>query len=406
MTPYRSKGTGIAFLACILLALNMRAAISTLSPIADMIARDIHLTPVSLSALGALPPLAFGVFGILTPRLVRRVGIETATLCGVGAIVLGHIGRGLSPGLIGLFVTSAVVMAGIGVVNVLLPPLVKQYFPRAIPLTLALTSACTSVGTAIPALAVYPISEALGWRAGLIVWGLIATVALPPWIALASKQRRAPRDVSDGAQSTPRVAIRVTRSRIAWALLAAFVVSMTNLYAMFAWLPEVLGDVAEADPEAAGALLAVYASIGFIVSLALGVVAPRMKRNLAALIHVAVGAFIIAYIGLAFAPTTMTWLWVALAGLGPTHMHVCYMLVGMRTRTQEGAVALSSFMQGVGYGVGAVGPVLFGVLGVATDGWRVPLVVFAAGTLIASVAAVLLSGTRMLEDDGAIRTKE
>jgi CP family cyanate transporter-like MFS transporter len=91
--------------------------------------------------------------------------------------------------------------------------------------------------------------------------------------------------------------------------------------------------------------------------------------------------------------------WVSLAGAGPLLFPLSLVLINLRTRTAAGSVALSGFTQGVGYIVGAIGPLVFGLLHEATDGWRIP-VVFLLGT----VCTILITGSivarpRSLEDD-------
>ena len=64
----------------ILFVLNLRPAITSLSPIYDQIGRSFLLTATALGILGMLPPLAFAFFGALTPRLIPKLGLEKSIL--------------------------------------------------------------------------------------------------------------------------------------------------------------------------------------------------------------------------------------------------------------------------------------------------------------------------------------
>ncbi len=74
------------------------------------------------------------------------------------------------------------------------------------------------------------------------------------------------------------------------------------------------------------------------------------------------------------------------------------MLINLRTRTHGGVVALSGFVQGIGYSIGAIGPLLFGVLHELSGGWTVPLIMLFVMVAVASASGFYLARPRMLED--------
>ncbi|MCW4385475.1 MFS transporter [Salinibacterium sp. SYSU T00001] len=391
-------GRMLALIAIVGLALNMRAVLSTVSPIAAAINEDIPLTTGSLALLGALPPIIFAAVGLLVPALASWLGGTRLALVALAAIALGNIGRGVAGDLSVLIGSSALALGGIGVANVLLPSLVKRYFPgRIVPVTAA-AMAAMAIGTGVPAVVVNPLSETWGWNVALGVWGPFAIVAAVPWLLLLLRGRDSRDSLGGAAPTAPTGMRRVARSPLAWALLAAFTVAQWNIYAMFAWLPVVLVDIAAVTPQTAGIMLGIYAFMGLIVSLSLGAISRRMSDP-TPFIHVAVAAFLVGYGGLILVPTGAPWAWVVLAGIGPTIMHVCLMLVGLRSRTPEGAVALSSFMQSFGYALGAAGPIAFGALHDASGRWDVPLAIMLLLALIGSVSAVALRRRRYVEDE-------
>ena len=67
-------------------------------------------------------------------------------------------------------------------------------------------------------------------------------------------------------------------------------------------------------------------------------------------------ALVVGYLGLLLVPTMATWLWVALAGIGPLLFPLALVLINLRTRTHSGAVAISAFVQSAGYLIVAIGP--------------------------------------------------
>ena len=91
-------------------------------------------------------------------------------------------------------------------------------------------------------------------------------------------------------------------------------------------------------------------------------------------------------------------LWSALVGLGASTFPLSLTLINLRTRTPAGSSALSGFMQGVGYSLACLGPLLFGLAREASGSWTWSFVMLGA-----SLAVLLLGGwqackPRLLED--------
>jgi CP family cyanate transporter-like MFS transporter len=121
-------------------------------------------------------------------------------------------------------------------------------------------------------------------------------------------------------------------------------------------------------------------------------------RNVGLLVYLGVAFFAVGYLGLLFWPAQATWLWVGLAGLGPVLFPLCLVLINLRTKTHEGAVALSGFTQGLGYVLGALGPLVFGLLHDATHGWLWPLLFLLATAAAVAFAGVVIARPGTLED--------
>jgi CP family cyanate transporter-like MFS transporter len=90
--------------------------------------------------------------------------------------------------------------------------------------------------------------------------------------------------------------------------------------------------------------------------------------------------------------------WVALIGFGPLLFPLSLVLINLRTRTHEGAVALSGFVQGLGYVLGALGPLAVGVLHQLTGEWTTAMACLIGTAIAASLAGAVVSRPRLLED--------
>ncbi|WP_141990300.1 hypothetical protein [Rhodoglobus vestalii] len=121
-------------------------------------------------------------------------------------------------------------------------------------------------------------------------------------------------------------------------------------------------------------------------------------KNVGPLVQLGVVFFIVGDLGLLLAPGFATLLWVILMGLGTLLFPVCLVLINLRSRTMRGAVALSGFVQGVGYTIAALGPLLVGVLREATGGWIAVFILLIFSAMVASVGGVLLRKPIFVED--------
>ncbi|MEO8907995.1 MAG: MFS transporter [Microbacteriaceae bacterium] len=385
------------------MALNLRTAVAALSPIFAEMRTDIPLNSVDVGVLGMLPPMCFAVFGFAAPFVTRRLSLEATSVLALVAMLIGDLIRAAA-GSFGLLVLgSIVVFAGMGVGNVLLPPLVKRYFPDRIGLMTSLYVVVISISTFVPPLVAVPIADAAGWRVSVGVWALLVVIAFVPFAGMRRQARIARSNGIDAVELPIGAAVTgLWRSPIAWSVMVVFTVSSVNVYALFAWLPEVLTQTVGTSPAQAGILLSLYAAMGLIAALFVPLLAIRMK-NVALLVYLAVGFYLVGYLGLILIPGTATWVWVAFAGLGPLTVPLALSLINMRTRTHEGAVALSGFVQGLGYMIAAIGPLLFGVLHQVTGGWTVSLTFLLLTAGAAAIAGRVVSRPHMLEDRLEVR---
>jgi len=396
-------GRSLALVGILLVALNLRTAVAAISPITGHIGEDIALSSVGLGVLGALPPIAFAVSGFVAPVIAKRIGLELAITLATVAMVAGDLARAFAGSFVQLMLGSVLALAGMGFGNILLPPAVKRYFPDRIGLVTTAYVTLLSISTAVPAILAAPVADAAGWRVSLGVWSVLAFSSLVPWIFLLlnnRKKRLAADPMGNDAVDEPEAALfrRMLRSRTAWAIALAMAVSSLNAYATFAWFPELLTDIAGVDRIGAGALLAIYGIMGLPTGLLVPVLAARM-RNVGLLVQLGVLFFVTAYLGLLFIPTYATWLWVVLAGLGPILFPVCLVLINLRTRSHHTSIALSGFVQSIGYTVGATGPFIVGILHDVTTGWTVPLIFLLGTALVAAISGFMLVKPRFVEDE-------
>jgi len=369
-------------------AFNLRPTVAALGPMLDQVRVSLHMSAAVAGVLTALPSLCFAVFGLLAPALARRIGPSATVCAGMAAVTLGLAARALAPGSAVFLLLSAVALAGIAVTNVLMPVLVKRYFPDRVGAVTGLYSMTLALGTSAAAAFAVPLAGALGgsWRMGLGAWSLTAAAALLLWLAQLARTARSRTRRSAAApsaeQSPQSPRIRITRSRTAWALAVFFGLQATAAYATMGWLPQIFQDAGISATES-GVLLAVTMLVSAPLSFAIPALAVRRPDQ--GLIVVVLGVCgLVAYTGLAAAPAAAPWLWAVLAGFSNSAFPLTLTMIGLRSRTGEGVARLSAFAQGLGYLISVPGPVLIGVLYQREHGWHGPLA-FLAVLLVAQI---------------------
>jgi len=414
----------LAVLGIVLCAFSLRSAVASLSPVVDLIAQDFPLSPAVVGLIGSAPPVCFAVFGLVTPLLERRLGLERVAVIALGAVALGLFLRGVSGDAIGLLLTTALVFAGVGMGNILMPPLVKKYFADRIGVMMTLYTSMMAVSTFVPPLVAVPVADAAGWRLSIALWGVFALAGMIPWIVMLLRSSVTAGSVPEPAEGPEPVEVpelleapeltatgpiptspqtrslfgRLARIPLTWALAATFATSSTMAYVSFAWLPLVFIDIAGVDAATAGLLLSLFAAIGLPAGLLVPVLVVRMQATRPIVLVGSIGG-LIGLAGLILAPTPgLLWLWAVLFGLNGVLFPLALVLISIRARTPEGAVVLSSFVQSVGYTLAAVFPVLFGVLHAASGGWTWSLLLLGA-VLIAVIPFGMLAGRRVTVED-------
>ncbi len=401
MTSRRAGTIALAAAAVVLLALTLRIAVASLSPLLTVIGRDFEVPAAVVGLIGMAPPVAFALSGMVTPAIERRLGLERTVLIAavVGATMLSL--RAAAVDAWSLLAATAGIFAAVGVGNVLLPTVVKKYFPDRIGLMTTVYSTTMAVATFTPPLVAVPLADAVGWRGSFVTWAVVALAAVVPWIALSLRARASSADAVD----EPRTAVlsRIVRVPQTWALVVTFGVNSAVAYAMFAWLPPLLIEVAGVDAAEAGGLLALFSFMGLPVSLLVPLLVARLGRTTPFYV-VAVAGGLTGVVGLLVAPAAATVLWVVLIGIPPLMFPLALTLFGLRTRSHETAVALSGFVQSVGYGFAALMPLAIGVTHEATGGWTVGLCVLGGALVLVVPAAVIMTRRESVETAWERRT--
>ncbi|AVH59509.1 MULTISPECIES: CynX/NimT family MFS transporter [Streptomyces] len=428
----RAWTTRLVVVGIVLTALNLRPAITSLGALLEEVRDGLGMSGSVAGLLTSVPPLCFAAFGVMAPRLARRFGPGAVVCAGMAAIAAGLAIRPYTGNTAGFLAASALALMGIAVSNVLMPVIVKRWFPDRVGSMTGLYSMALALGTSAAAAVTVPMTDALGggWQSGLAVWAGLAAAAVVPWLPLVRARGEASGSGAPGGRSESGSAdpgrlagsgsgapggrtasgavvsarqepdvLRITRSRTAWALAVFFGLQATAAYITMGWMAQIFRDAGVAAGTA-GLLLAVT----MVMGVPLAFVIPRLATRLPdqGPIAVVLGACGLAgYAGLYFAPAAGAWAWALLLGVSNCAFPLALTMVGMRARTGAGVAKLSAFAQSTGYLISIPGPLLVGVLYQHSGGWGLPIALM-AGLMVPQIAVGILAGrNRIVEDEAA-----
>lgn len=419
----KRRGWLLALAGITLAAFNLRTAVTSITPLLDVVGREFGFGATMAGVIGMLPAAAFAAFGATTPALARRLGLERTVLLAMLLAAAGLVLRSLAGGPGVLVAGSLVSLAGMGIGNVVLPPLVKRWFPHRVGTLSVIYITALQAGTILAALLAVPLADAFGWRLSMASWTLVAVAAMLPWLVLLKRGLAgdpaeaaaagagavdSPDDEEDedipaaGAtdlDSTPVIRNRVWHTGLGWGMALMFGMTSLATYAMFTWMPRIFVD-AGASPAFGGAMVALYTGFSLLGGLVVPGLAVRLRNSFPMALVCALAQFA-GFYGLWQAPMAAPWLWATLVGIGGCTFPLGLTLINLRTRTPEGSAALSGFTQGVGYTLACLGPLLFGLLKDATGGLAWPFAMLALSVVVMLLGAWQACRPRFLEDGPA-----
>lgn len=366
--------------------------------------------------LTALPGLCFAVFGLLANRVSAWAGQVGALAIAAALTTIGLTLRVLTGSWVLFLLLSVVALAGMAAGNVVLPALIKKVFPRHSDAMATTYTTFLAVGATAPTL----LSAALqrwgnailspgeGWRISLGVWSAIACLALILWVlayAISPGLRRGGRvrrDLTRTEPTQPTTAHRTDRKRSIWrsrtavSLMFFFGLQSMQAYIQFGWVPAAFraGGLTEGQ---AGMMLAIIAMGGIPGGLIMPTVAARSKpRTMKAWIILFSVLLALGYLGVAFLPTTLPWLWAVCLSISGFCFPTALALIISKTSNPLVTGRVSGFVQPVGYVLAALGPFLVGSAWQVVGDWPPIFLVLSLGAIpLAASGIIAVSGRKV-----------
>lgn len=391
MRHMQTRSGWLIVIALAVTGFSMRTAVTSIGPVLAELQHAFHMSSSVSGALTTLPVVCFALLGAVTPRLSARVGLRRLLALSLVAMTVGLVARAAASSVAVFFLLSVLALTGGAITNVVLPALIKEELPNRIrPLT-ALYTATLALGMTGGAALTVPIGSFAPagdrWRVGLAFWALFGLVAVLPWLATLRRDR-------PNRSAGPSMLL-VARSPTAWLITMFFAFQAFQAYVAVGWFARLLRSHG-ISPATAGLMVAVFTAVSIPVYFAAASLPQRWHRPT---VLITLVAYVIAYLGLLAAPRTGAWLWMVLIGIGNAQFPLALVMIGMHSRDPRVTGALSAFVQSIGYLIGGVGPLLFGVLEQATGGWTFSMLSMVAGSALGATFGFLAAGGRFVDNE-------
>jgi len=387
------KKKTILILGIILIAFNLRPALTALGPLVSLIRADMDLSNSVIGLITALPLITFAVFSPLVPRISYQLGNERTLFLGLLLLLLGILIRSIDIVPV-LFAGTVLVGLGIAICNVLLPALIKGKFPNRVGLMTSVYSTAMTIFAAIGSGISVPLAVGLnlGWQGALACWAILAGAAIVVWLPQLRKQEEKPIIKEKTAKhKKPKERpseLKLWRSSLAWQVTVFMGLQSLSFYITVAWLPEILHSYG-IDISLAGWLLFFMQFAGIPATFVVPLLAERF-RNQQKIVMVIGLLYLVGFGGLiVYRHIVMLTICIVLLGLSQgACISLIFTLFVLRTTNAQQAAALSGMAQSIGYILAAIGPSVIGWMFDLTHSWVTPILSLMVISVLITIAGL------------------
>jgi CP family cyanate transporter-like MFS transporter len=226
----------------------------------------------------------------------------------------------------------------------------------------------------------------------LAVWAAFAVVGLGAWLPVVRRvnKRADPDEERAGTRTLP------WRSGTTWLLAGYLALQSLSFYAQIAWISPAYESHGWSARDA-GLLLSLWS----IAQLVTGVGAPALAdrvRDRRPLVAAAVALNLFGLVGIVLAPTAAPVLWILLMALGQGGgFSLGLVKLVDYAPTPAASARLSALVFLVSYSTASLGPLVFGALHDATDGFTAPFALLLGAAVVQMALVPRLRPGRLTE---------
>ena len=354
-----------------IVGLNLRPILASVGPLFSVLQGEAGLTATQFSLLTTLPVAMMGLAALCGPWLLARIGAVRGIMLGLFILLVACSLRGFSTSLTGLMGTALLGGASIGTIQALMPALIKKAYTQTASTIMSLFSTGIMAGAAVAAASAEPLFSWLTLKPALAMAGVLALLALMLWLPLVKQPQ---------GEQTAHESVTLSSSRTG--LLLLFFGVGTGAYTLvLAWLPP-LYIQAGWSARSSGYMLAwltlTEVAAGFAVSALIGKFPDRRVPLITVLLLLLAGLLC-----LVFSPGTTPVLSTLLLGIGIGALFPLSLIVTFdHARTPAQAGKLLSKVQGGGYMIAALMPLVAGIVRDSSVSLNSAWLVMSAGVVL------------------------
>lgn len=262
--------TSVALLLVVALGVNIRAVFGATPPLIPLISDDLGMSATTASLLTSLSVLAMAAGAPLGHAIASRVGVDGGMISLLFALSFAELSRLVTVTAVPLVLSAGLIGIFLGAVSTLAPAFISHHLPRLRGLGTGVYSTSMALGVGLAAGTAQPISDRVGWRPTLALWG-VAALALTAVLLVVAL-----RGLGVAAASGPRTRLSLPlRERRAWFVTLVYGVPMFLGFGVIAWLPSLFIEHG-IDPSTAAAYLVCFQAVQLFSILTLAPLTDRI----------------------------------------------------------------------------------------------------------------------------------
>ena len=364
----------VLILGIIVISFNLRAPITAVGSVVELIQTDYLLSSGMAGFITTLPLLAFALVSPFVAKISQKLKYGKTMTLGLLLILIGELVRS-STNIAGLFIGTIFLGIGIAIGNVLIPSIIKLKFPTKIGVVTSIYTSSMCLFAAVGAGVSMPLAKGLqlGWKNSLASGYILTILTLLIWL---------PQLKVKDESLVPILTKKVNPSQSIWKSLIAWWVTLFMgtqsfiFYSLVAWLPTIILSKGMLD-SFAGAMALTFQLTAIPATLLIPILSDKFKNQRGLVIITCLfylSGLLLFLVGQTQLVLLFAIILMALGMGGSISLSIAF--ISLRSPNSTRASELSGMSQSAGYLLAAIGPILMGVLFDTFNSWTLPISLF------------------------------
>lgn len=336
----------------IIVAFNLRASITAIGPMIDIIQDEYNLNSTLAGVLTSLPLIAFGsisfIVGYFSPIRAIIVGIF---LIFIAELIRSYLG------VYGLFLGMLGIGCGIAIANVLLPSFIKEKFPKKMASMMGIYSLVLSISSIAGIALSMPLLNIFDLAGAMVFWSVFSFIALMIYYPQAKNGRFFRTKKKESKK------INLLKNPTTWKITLFMGFQSFLAYSLFFWYVQIIVEKGY-DKDFATDMVLFSQLVAAPVSLFGPLLLGKLKKSLhTPYIAILCAMYAVSFgILLAFDTRFMIILAAFIVGFPWGGVFgIALLFIAQKSSNAKIAARLSAFAQGFGYLIAAQGQWIIGI---------------------------------------------